>query len=87
MNWQGQAVRVSYSANPADADFGILEHLTDIGVVLRVRRNFPMGEAVPDDMGGSFQDQEEREVFELIPWHRVFTVRPLEPHERKARGL
>ena len=88
--WEGQPVKVSYPSGASPpTDYGILEEVMEWGIVLnhsttiQLRKNARV----------SAQDDQEnstgvgRQVSEFLPWHRINSIRLLEPDEKEAYGL
>jgi hypothetical protein len=88
--WEGQPVKVSYPSGVSPStDYGILAEVMEWGIVLnhsatiQLRKNARV----------SSQDDQEnstgvgRQVSEFLPWHRINSIRLLEPDEKEAYGL
>jgi hypothetical protein len=81
-DWVGRPVEVR-TVHGEWPEYGVLEDVSDWGVVLRTRRTIAWG---PTDEFGTSENQEDRQVADFRPWHMVVSVRVLEPEEAAYHG-
>ncbi len=87
--WEGQPVMVDHlgmriePGHEYSSDHGILEEVNEWGLVFNHPRYIPALDAVGEERSAGGW----RTVSEFLPWHRIISVRPMEPEEREARGL
>ncbi len=87
--WEGQPVIVDHfgirvePGHQYTSDYGILEEVNQWGVVFNHPRYIPGLDAVGEEHGAGGW----RTVSELLPWHRIISVRPMESEERETHGF